>query len=466
MEKFDIVVIGSGPGGYRAAVLAALRGARVAVVEKGEWGGCCLNRGCVPKKIWHHTADLVARSRGYGARGIAGALSADLAQAWIHQRSVVQRVRASYLDFMHRLGIAPVAGTAELSDARTVAVQGEAARVLKADYIILATGAVPRLPAGIRPVAGRVLTTDMLYDEPPPPGKRVAIVGGGVVGVEFAYILAMLGCEVRWFTSRAPLARHLYSRPARTLLAEALSGCGVTPIEGARVQAVEASAGGVVLRFEDGRTETADWLLLGTGRTPYTAGLGLARAGVETDARGFVRTDAYLRTTASGIYAIGDCVSTHMTANQALADATLAVSNILEGNRHVRDPLWVPEVIYSAVILARVGMDEDLAEQAGHEPAVGFSAFEASPAALGEDDARGFVRLLADMDTGELLGGEVAGTGADEIIHLLCGVPERAHALPWFARLRVNHPTRAEECVNAVETLARQWGLTGRVFGR
>lgn len=470
MEKFDLVVIGSGPGGYRAAVLAALRGRSVAIVEKGQWGGCCLNRGCVPKKTWHHTAELVARSRTYRDRGLAGGpLRADLERAWAHQKQVVDQVRASYLDYLARLGVEAVAGEAALRDARTVVVRtasgGGGERVLAAAHVILATGSVPRLPPGVEAVPGRVLTTDMLYDDPPPPGRRVVLVGGGVIGVEFAYILTLLGCEVLWLASRPPLSGHRYSRTALELLAERLRAYGIAPIAGARVAGVEAGDGGVTVHLHDGSRLTADWVLFGTGRAPYTAGLGLAQAGVETDAHGFIRTDAYLRTTAPGVYAIGDCVSAYMTANQAIADATLAVNNILDGPRHMRDPLWVPEVVYSAVLLARVGLNEDLAEAQGFEPAVGFSAFGASPAALGQDDGYGYVRLLADMDSGVLLGGEVAGTGADELIQWLASVPDRAQALSWLAAQRVNHPSRAEEFVNAAETLAQRWGLAGRVFG-
>lgn len=468
MEKFDLVVIGSGPGGYRAAVLAALRGRSVAIVERSQWGGCCLNRGCVPKKAWHHTADWVARSRICRDRGLAGGpLRADLERAWVHQKQVVGQVRASYLDYLARLGVQAVAGEAALRDARTVVVRttsgGE--RMLTAAHVILATGSVPRLPPGVEPVPGRVLTTDMLFDDPPPDGRRVVLVGGGVIGVEFAYILTLLGCEVVWLTSRAPLSGHHYSRAALELLVERLRAHGIEPIVGARVTGVETKDGGVTVHLNDGSRRTADWVLLGTGRAPYTAGLGLAQAGIETDAQGFIRTDDYLRTTVPGVYAIGDCVSAHMTANQAIADATLAVNNILDGPRHTRDPLWVPEVVYSAVLLARVGLNEDLAEAQGFEPAVGFSAFGASPTALGQDDAYGYVRLLADLDSGVLLGGEVAGTGADELIQWLASVPDRAQALSWLAALRVNHPSRAEEFVNAAETLAKRWGLAGRVFG-
>ncbi len=481
-ETFDIVVIGSGPGGYRAAVLAALRGCSVAIVEKGQWGGCCLNRGCVPKKTWHHTADLAARSRDWARRGLAAAgagqrrveaaLAADLGRAWAHQKAVVEKVRAGYLDYLARLGVQAVVGAASLDGGPgTVVVRTPAGeeRRLGAAHVILATGSAPRLPAGIEAIAGRVLTTDMLFDAPPPPGRRVILIGGGVVGAEFSYILSLLGCEVQWLAGRGGLlVRSGLSRAALELLAERLRAHGIVPVTGVRVESIEAGADGVVVHRHDGGRMTADWVLLGTGRVPYTEGLGLAEAGVALDEEGFVRTDPYLRTTAPWVYAIGDCISAHMTANQAIADATVAVGNILDSRRRrPRDPLWVPQVVYSAVVLARVGLNEDLAEAQGLEPAVGFSAFETSPAALGQDDPYGYVRLLADMDSGALLGAEIAGTGADELIQWVAAAAEgdRHRALAWLAGLRVNHPARAEEFVNAVETLAKRWGLAQAVFG-
>lgn len=466
-QAFDILVIGSGPGGYRAAVLAALRGRKVAIVEKAQWGGCCLNRGCVPKKDWHHTANLVAAARHFAGRGIAGGpLSGDLAQAWHHQRKVVTTVRDSYIDYMKRLGISAYTGAARFVDAHTVAITGPDGEVpVTAGHIVIATGSTPHIPDGLQVVAGKVLTTDMLFDVEPPPGRRVAVVGGGVIGAEFAYILKLLGREVEWLVSRTPLARARFSAQALSTLKAALKAHGVAARQGVRVQGASVGADGVTIKLSDGQTLDVDWLLLGSGRVPYTDGLALTAAGVTLDAAGFIATNSHLATSVPHIYAIGDCVSEHMTANQAIADATLAVENILDGNRRVRDPLWVPEVVYSAVELACAGMNEDMAEDQGLEPAVGFAAFETSPKALGQDDTRGFVRLIGELDSGRLLGGEVVGAEAGELVHLLTLAPDPATALRWLASGRYNHPARSEEFINATETLATKWGLAGHIFG-
>ncbi|QKT02921.1 NAD(P)/FAD-dependent oxidoreductase [Ectothiorhodospiraceae bacterium 2226] len=466
MDRYDLIVIGSGPGGYRAAVLGALRGLKVAIIERRDWGGCCLNRGCVPKKAWHHSAKWIAQSRALASRGLRAKVTADLGVAWEHQREVVATVRDSYESYMKRLGITALRGHGRLLDAQRVELSaGDTVQTIEGAHIILATGSSPRLPSWSGEVPGRVLTTDTLFDEPPPAGKRVALIGSGVIGTEFAFILTLLGKEVVWICGGEPLARSLFSNQARRTLREAMANYDIAPRTGARVQSARVGDDGVALTLEDGGEETVDWVCLGTGRVPHTEGLGLEAAGIETDAAGFVVRNAHLQTAAANVYAIGDCTSPAMTANQALADATLAIDNILGDTPRAQDPLWVPEAIYSAVEMARIGMDEDTAEDEDLEPAVGFAAFETSPRALGQGDTAGFVRLLGDMDSGALLGGEIVGSEAAELIHLLALAPDRDTALRWLARGAYNHPTRAEELLNAAETMASKWGLRDHIFG-
>ncbi|MGM0676917.1 MAG: dihydrolipoyl dehydrogenase family protein [Pseudomonadota bacterium] len=465
-KAVDLAVIGSGPGGYRAAVLGALRGLSVVIIEKAEWGGCCLNRGCVPKKAWYHTARLVASQSRFADRGLEGRLSARMDQAWIHQRSVVERIRNSYQDYLHHLKVATLTGHARFQDSHTlvVATQDDE-HTVAARHIIIATGAHSHVPAPFKAVPGRVLTSDMLFDAPPPPGDRVAMIGSGVVATEFAFIFSQMGKEVTWLARSAMLRRLNFSRPALSALRDALSARGVTLQSGVTFDSVEVHDDGVTLGLAGDKTVTVDWVCLGTGRIPHTEGLALEAAGVETDEAGFVRRDGHLRTTADTVYAIGDVASHWMTANHALSDATVAIQNILTGNTRQQDAGQVPVVVYSALELARLGLDEDTAEDAGHEPAVGFAAFETSPCALGQDDTAGFVRLIADMDTAALLGGEITGAQAGELIHLLSLAPDRETALAWIARGRFNHPARAEEVLNAVETLAGKWGLRESIFG-
>lgn len=466
-EHYDLCVIGSGPGGYRAAVLAALRGLSVAIVERGEWGGCCLNRGCVPKKDWYHTARLIAAQDGFAGRGIEGRLRADMGAAWDHQERVVAAVQASYVDYMKRLKITAIEGHAGFVDATTLEIHTPEGgrRRIGAAYTIIATGGVPQVPEPFRTVRGKVLTSDMLFDERPPEGERVAVIGSGVIATEFAFIFHMLGKQVHWLARSRPLRKIPFSAQARATLAAALERSGIALRQGVQVTAVDTGGEGVRLTLEGGEVLEVDWVCLGTGRLPYTKGLALEAAGIGTDERGYVRRNEYLQTEAPNVYAIGDVANPWMTANHALADATVAVTNIVEGNTLRQDPLWVPLVVYSAVEMARLGLDEEAAEDQGLEPATGFAAFETNPQALAQDEAEGFVRLVGDMDTGRLLGGEVIGAHAGEIIHLLALAPDRDTALRWIARGAYNHPARSEELLNAAETLATKWGLQASVFG-
>lgn len=460
MATFDVAVIGSGPGGYRAAVLAALRGLKVVIIEKKTWGGTCLNRGCVPKKAWYHTARIIADSADFPGRGIHGALSADFAQAWHHQRQVVDTVRASYTDYLGRLGVKTVQGAARFRGPGMLQVAGDA---IAAGSIIIATGSQPWLPERLLPVPGRIMTTDDLFDAPPPAGRRVAVLGSGAVGTEMAFILSQLGLTVVWLTGREPLSDSAWSDPARAALRLALARAGVTPRVQARITAAQADADGVTLTLPGGVRERVDWVLAGTGRRPHTADLELSRAGVALDGRGHVVVDA-CNQAARGIYAIGDVANPGMSANHALADATVAVANIIAPGSRRRDDRNVPEAVYSALELARVGLNEDQAEALDLEPAAGFAGFETSPAALTEGERGGFLRIVADMDNGRALGAEIVGRGAGELISLLgleFGAPQ---ALSRLAGAAYNHPTRAEEILNAVETLAARWGMARAVF--
>jgi dihydrolipoamide dehydrogenase len=452
---FDLLVIGSGPGGYRAAVLAAQRGLSVAIVEKDAWGGACLNRGCVPKKDWYHTARIARAARTYAARGLRGALKPDPAAAWRHQRALVETVRASYVAYLERLGVKSFHGVARFIDSQSVAVEQQ---VLAAASFVVATGSRPYVPECL-PRSPRVLTTDELFEKPLHSGRRIALLGSGTVGTEMAFILPKLGFEVLWLTGSEPLSRSRFSASARKRLLEALAAQGQRARPRSRPEGAEMDGEQVVLRLPGGAQERVDWVLAGTGRRPNADALGLDAAGVRTSPDGFIVVDEAQRSSAANIFAIGDCANPAMTANHALAEATVAVANIVEsGSRRSRRE-WVPEVVYSALELARAGASEDELDDADAEYAVGFSAFSANPAALGEDSPEGYVRLLVDRDDGLLLGCEIAGDEAGELIHLAAPGAARGPLLESLSRANFNHPSRSEEFLNAAEALVASWGL-------
>jgi len=460
-QVFDVAIIGSGPGGYRAAVLAALRGLKAAIIEGGTWGGTCLNRGCVPKKAWYQSARLLAGKAALESRGLHGALRPELAGAWTHQHRLVATVRASYVDYLARLGVRAYPGMARLRASGAIEIDGEVR--VRAANVVVATGSAPIVPPVFTLHVDRVLTTDALFDRPPPRGKRVAIVGSGVIGTEMAFILGMLGIDVLWLTQSEALSRSRFSAPALKLLRAALSEHGIAPRTGARPEACAVEDDGVRLTLPGGRTEKVDWVLVAAGRRPRTDGLGLDASGVARDDGGFIRVDEQQRTSAPGVYAIGDCANRAMTSNHALAEAAVAVACIVAPGSVRRGDAPIPQVVYSAQELARLGLSEDEAEAAGHEVATGFASLETSPAALALGDARGFARIVADADSGALLGAEAVGPNAGEWIHVVAACAGHPDALARLASLRYNHPTLSEELLNATETLAARWGLGGSV---
>jgi len=454
--RFDLVVIGSGPGGYRAAVLAAQRGLRVAIVERDAWGGACLNRGCVPKKAWYHTARLAADAAGFARRGLGGTLSPDLGAAWRFQREVVETVRNSYVDYLRRLGVRQIEGAARFVDARRITVGDE---TLEGAHFIIATGSRPSVPESLREGGERVLTTDDLFERPLPSGRRVAVLGGGAVGTEMAFILRQLGLEVLWLTGRAPLSGSSFSAAGRKRLSEALGAMGISPRAGSRPVGSSLTAQGLVLNLPGGATESLDWMLAGTGRVPNTDALGLGEAGVRVSSEGFVEVDDTQRSSVSHIFAIGDCSNPAMTANHALADATVAIANLVTPGASRARRAWVPEVLYSALEIARVGATEDELDDDDTEYAVGYSAFAVNPAALGAGAGEGYVRLLVGREQGELLGCEIVGREAGELIQFAGPHAQPASLLERLSEIPFVHPSFGEEFINAAEALIAQWGF-------
>lgn len=412
-QDVDLAVIGSGGAAMAAGIAARQAGARVVLVEQGTLGGTCVNVGCVPSKT------LLAAA---GARHSAGThpfagvpTSADgvgLAALVAQKDELVGRLRqAKYADVAAAYGFAVQPGRARFRDPKTLEVDG---RPLRARAYLVATGAVPDVPdlAGLPDVPYLTSTTAMELTELP---ESLVVVGAGYVGMEQAQLFAHLGTDVTVVGRLAPQAEPKLA----DLLAGVFAEDGITVVQ-ERATAVAAGAGDVVVTTVSGRQVRGQRLLLATGRSPRTDGLGLDAAGVKTDHRGFVVVDEYQRTSNPRIYAAGDVSGAPQYVYVAAAGGRVAALNALRDDSCAPqaqvDYTGLPGVVFTKPQLASAGLTEAQALAAGHRCECRVLSLADVPRALANRDTRGAVKVVADADTGRVLGVHALADGAGEIM--------------------------------------------------
>ncbi|WP_297373805.1 NAD(P)/FAD-dependent oxidoreductase [Acidiferrobacter sp.] len=451
-RPYDVAVVGCGAGGYQAAVTAAQCGARVVLIEREGAGGACLNRACVPKKAVAHVASTLALARGLLGRGLAGTVSGDLAAMMVHEQALVADLQRGLPQRLKALAIDLVAGHARLVSAHAIAVTGDrGATTLEARRVILATGARSRPLASCPIDHDRVVAADRLIPLLASEPRRLLCLGGGATGVEAAFLFHAFGAEVTLATrGDRLLARPMISERAARLLERKLSESGVTILKKTSVAATRVDEAGVTVTFQDGHEGRFDRVLVAVGSVPRPDEIGYRALGVQCDAEGFVATRETLETSVPGIYAVGDMKGGPMTAAAALHDGRIAGENAaLDGHRR-RNYHQVPMVIDSILPLAAVGLSEDLAERAGFAPEVVYIPFGVSVKARAQGAAPGFIEIVHDEETGQMLGGCVAGGGADELVHLVLAACRSRRGLWSLADLDYGHPTYGEELGAAV----------------
>lgn len=472
MGKFDLIVIGSGPGGYKAAITAAHLGARVALIEKGLPGGTCLNQGCIPKKTLIHLALLIEDVQELQGRGLAGRVSGDFSLAMAHKNAVVAGIRDNFSVWLKRLGVQVIHGEAKLLPGLEVQVtpvwapgsdalrQGEnkgltesAAPVrLVGAKIIIATGAEPKELENCPTDGRRVLNSrDFMFKLGQLP-ESVLCVGGGTIGVELGFFLHQFGSRVCIAEQGARLLNQpQISERASNLLERKFKRIGIEVRKHTAVTASRHVSDGVEVTFSDGRCQTFHKVLVAVGRKPASAGLGLEETGIRVDANGFIEVSEYLETSVAGIYAIGDVKEGPMTANAALHDAKVATSNAINGNAFHPNYHKVPVVINSAFEIAAVGLTEEQAEAAGFAPDVARASFGGSGKARAHHDFEGFIEVVHDEESGQLLGGCIVGPEAGEQIHMMTAACQSERGLWFFKDLSYSHPSWCEELETAID---------------
>ncbi len=445
---FDVAVIGSGPGGYEAALHAARHGMKTCLVEKGPLGGVCVNWGCIPTKALLRSAEVYELVRSPGSFGVAASgVSFDLAQAVKRSRNVSLKSSKAVEYMLRKAGVEVRQGEAVLTGGTTVSVTAPDGTVstVEARHLILATGARPRAIPGLEPDGNRVITSReaLIMKEVP---ASMIVVGGGAIGVEMAWFYAKAGSKVTIVEMMPRLLPQEDAEISGQLL-RSFEKSGIEVLCGARVADLRRGDSGVeadiAVDGAEARHAAADCLLVAIGVTGAVEGLGLEAAGVAVE-RGFIVTDAACRSSAPGIYAIGDVRGGMLLAHKASAEAAIAVEAIAGGTPDALEEALIPRCVYAQPSVASVGLTEEGALESGHQVRVGRSLFAASGKANAFGQLEGLVKLVFDAETDRMLGGHLIGHDAVELIGELGLACRYGMSADDLVRTVHAHPTLSE----------------------
>ena len=448
MSEYDFLVIGAGSGGVRAARMAAAKGLRVAIVEESYLGGTCVNVGCIPKKLFvyasHYREDL-EDSRGFGWSTSLPPF--DWQTLLANKNEEISRLHGIYRRLLANAGVEIIEGRAHFVDPATVGV-GD--RHLNASTFLVATGGVPDRPQ--IPGGELAIVSDQAFflEELP---KRVAIIGGGYIALEFAGIFHGLGVETQ-ILYRGELVLRGFDRDLRSGLTSRLRDRGIEVRCECLVTAIEQRERSLRLQLGDGRELEVDLALAAIGRSPNTGDLGLEAAGVEVDAEGAVTVDEFSRTSQPSIYAVGDCTNRINLTPVAIAEAMAMVETAF-GDRPTRMSYRnVPSAVFSQPPLATVGLTEEQARAEHADIEIYRSEFRPLKATVSQRTETTLVKLVVDTESDRVLGVHMLGPDAAEIVQgmavaLVCG----ATKAQFDATVGI-HPTTAEELVTLREPLA------------
>ena len=442
-----VVVLGGGPAGDVAALRAAQLGAQVTLIERAELGGTCLNWGCIPTKALLSSADLLRKVRRAAEFGIiVNEPKIDFGRMMARKEEIVLKQRGGVEAACKRKKVAVVRGQG--------IVEGDAvvvdAKPYPYDFLIVAVGTEPAGLPGIDMDHATVLTSNDVLRLERIPGKLI-VLGGGVIGCEFASLFAALGSDV---TIVEVLPRILAPVDAKSTayFQKSLEKDGVKVLAGRRLESVlEYRADGLTIVLDDGATLDGDALLVSIGRKPQTRGIGLEESGVTIDERGHVVVDDFLRTANPKVYGVGDCIGGLQLAHKGSAEGHRAAENAL--GRHVMPMDWtvVPSCIYTHPEIAMVGLNADTAKDAGYATKIGQARFVGSGKALGEGEPDGFAQIVADANTDRILGATIVGIHAVELIHEICVAMSDSLSMEELGSIIHAHPTVSESVMDAAQ---------------
>jgi len=453
-SAYDTVVIGSGPGGYVAAIRAAQLGMKTAIVEKDRIGGRCLNYACIPAKAVLRVADVLSEVREADEFGIkVGAPEVDYDAVSGRREKVIATLTGGVAGLMKKNKIDVLEGSGSLAGAGKVAVDGT---TIDARTIVLATGSVKKPLPGMQ-FGGRVIGTEEAWALEQLPSS-MAVVGAGASGSEIASAYARLGVEVLLFEA---LSRVLPTEDAdiSKLAERGLKKQGMTIHTNTLVQEVEAGKKAVKFTYGDAEGEV-EWLVIAAGRGPDVEGLGLEEAGVERDELGLIKVDGTLKTNVPGVYAIGDLVPGPALAHKASDEGVIAIEDAAGLATHPIEYPDIPRATFCTPNVASFGLTEEQARAAGHDVVVGKVQYGAVGAGTVYGDRTGLVKIIGETKYGEILGGHIVGAKSTEMIQELVNAKALEGGYPEIAHLVHGHPTMSEAVLEAARA-ADGWLVHG-----
>jgi dihydrolipoamide dehydrogenase len=457
-SSYDCIVIGSGPGGYVAAIRAAQLGMKTAVVEVDRVGGRCLNYACIPAKAVLRVADVLGEIRDADDYGISvGEPAVDFAAVGERRKKVVKTLTGGVAGLMRKHGIDVIEGHGSVTDEGNVKVGGNFdGTEIAARFVILATGSAKKPLPGTQ-FGGRVIGTEEAWALDALP-KTLAVVGAGASGTEIASAYARLGSDVTLYEG---LDRVLPTEDVdiSKIAERGFKRQDIRVRTGVFVQDVQTGADSVTFTVA-GEPQEAEWLVIAAGRAPDVEGLGLDEAGIALGDTGLIAVDGALRTSLAGVYAIGDLVAGPALAHKASDEGIIAVEDAAGLETHPLEHVDIPRATFCQPNVASFGLTEQQARDAGHDVVVGKIGFGAVGAGTVYGDRSGLVKIVGDRTYGELLGGHIIGTKATELIQELVNVRALEGGFGEVARIVHGHPTLSEAVMEAARD-ADGWIIHG-----
>lgn len=444
-DNYQVVVIGGGPAGYVAAIRAAQLGAKVAIVEKGTFGGTCLNVGCIPTKTYLKNAEIIEHIQAAASRGIiidSTMIKIDMEKVQEYKNGVVKKLTSGVVALLKSNGVDIYQGVGRINKNNDVVVNDS--QIIKADKIILAGGSKAsriNIP-GIE--SKKVLTSDELLAVKEVPGT-LAVIGGGVIGTEMGQSFAGLGSKVIIIEMMDRIVPTLDQEVSAELLRH-MKKKGIEVMTSTRITEIVDKGDKLEIRIEGKDPVIADKALISIGRTPDLEGLGEVKPEIE---RGKIKVNEYMETSVKGIYAPGDVNGIKMLAHVAFRMGEVAAENAVKGNHRKVNLLSAPSVVYTSPEVSQVGMTEEQALEKYDDIRIGRFNFAANGRALASGDAVGFVKVIADNRYGEILGVHIIGPSAAEIITQASLIMEMEITVNEAVNTIYGHPTYSEALIEA-----------------